>query len=949
MATRTCKVGVHGRNDETFEEGDYQAIREARLEVIKMMSHTRRDVFQRIKGENPDIEIITRLFHGGGFIEPGQFIQDVLPVMAQLQPFCTMFQIGNEPNHAARIEGWGKEDDDARNFNQWFLQVYSALKQAHPWAQLGFPGLAVPDPAHRDRAWLRLCRDAIDRADWLGCHCYWQTPPGGGSVMLEEHSGLCFKYYHEMYPNKVIHILECGNSNGQNPAFSTDENLYADEYVTWLNEVFKSPYIGSASFFILSSPDPAWRSFAWRRNGHMTSIVARIGAMARPPLRPVSTGQPPVTPPATGGVTGGPAPIGVLPNVFTNQHLINAFFFLAGELGIKGDELMANAGLDVLQLAASEQTRQLRYSGTPVDNLPGLADDVRARIKANLVRELRNVKRWTGVVSAPAGLNLRTQPSSEAAVLLTLADQTELEALNDDDPQSEWLLAATTDGAAGFVARRFVKRTDIPTPVIPSQPPVVTLSPTGQPVQRLPGFFCSDTALATIPLAATDPDEIVLAANAGDGARRLAGIWNRYGGLLRVLADKMGIDPAVAVAVLAVESGGAGFANGRMIIRFENHLFYEEWGKDHQEFFFQYFTFGKPRWQGHTWRPSPNHPFQEFHGNQDAEWQVLNFAIRLNDTVARRSISMGAPQIVGRNHERIGYPTVQDMFNAFSSNERAHILGLFDFIRTDPVMAQALRTGDYLTFATRYNGEGQAPFYADLIRQSVQGFQTLRTSPAMASLTRGAEGGAALDPALDAAVAFLPGPQPPGVSREIAPTTAPAEDAHHVELPVPGLPGGQEIDPELLAAWRKHVEQGLENNNIMFNRVLRAFMTPYYLTITMYILLFLVGVGLFVTAAWLSYANGADNTAYFFGGLGVATFLAFFVSKPLRALEENLQFITWLGIIYNTYWTRLLYMQDSTSVHTDLKDATSQAEQSIDRLIDKNTMLSKERPGFSIR
>ena len=135
----------------------------------------------------------------------------------------------------------------------------------------------------------------------------------------------------------------------------------------------------------------------------------------------------------------------------------------------------------------------------------------------------------------------------------------------------------------------------------------------------------------------------------------------------------------------------------------------------------------------------------------------------------------------------------------------------------------------------------------------------------------------------------------------------------------------------------------------MFNRVLGAFMTPYYLTVVMYGLLFLVGVGLFVVAAWLSYANGADNTAYFFGGLGVVTFLAFFVSKPLRALEENLQFITWLGIIYNTYWTRLLYMQDSATVHDDLKDANHQAETSLNKLIDKDTELSKERPGFSIR
>jgi hypothetical protein len=941
MSTRTCKVGVHGRNDERFEEGDYQAIREAKIEVVKMMSHTRLEVFQRIKAENPGIEIITRLFYGGGFIEPGQFIQRMIPVMGQLKPYCTMFQIANEPNHVARIEGWGAEDADARNFNSWFLQVYAALKEAHPWAQLGFPGLAIPDAAHRDRAWLQICREAITRADWLGCHCYWQTPPNGGSVMLADHSGLCFKYYHEAYPDKVIHILECGNSNGQNPAFSTDENLYAEEYVTWLGEVFKYPYIGSASFFLLSSPDPAWHSFAWRRDGRMTSIVSRIGAMVRPPLRPVSVGEPPVTP---SPVPSAGVPIGLLPNVFTNQHLINAFFYLAGELGLRGDDLLARAGLDVHQLAADEATRQVRYSGPTVDRLPGLTAEERARLKANLVRELRNVKRWSGVVNAPAGLRLRSEPSTEAAVIANLTDQTPLEILNDDDPQSPWLLVATNDGAAGFVARDFVRRTDAPTPMIAGQPPVITPSPAGPPVQRLPGFFCSDPELATVPLAATGPNEIPIGAHLGPGAQRLANTWNRYGGLLTVLADKLGIDPAVAVAVLLVESGGAGFANGRMIIRFENHLFYEEWGKAHADRFFQHFSFGKPVWEGHTWRPSTQHPFQSFHGNQDAEWQVLTFAAGLDDTAAKRSISMGAPQILGRNHERIGYPTVQAMFNAFSSDERAHILGLFDFIRTDAALVQALRSGNYVAFASGYNGTGQAQYYANLINESRQAFLALRPAPAMAAMAPAGEGGPALDPEQDAAIAFLPIPQPPGVFVEVEPTPPATETGTEQEAQPANV-----LDQELRAAWRKHVEQGLQNNNIMFNRVLQAFMIPYYLTVAMYILLFLVGVGLFILAARLATGTGTQTASYIFGGLGVVTFLAFFVSKPLRSLEENLQFITWLGIIYNTYWTRLLYMQNATSVHADLKDATSEAEASIGRLIDKNTALSKDRPGFSIR
>src|SRR5690606_31568339 len=51
-------------------------------------------------------------------------------------------------------------------------------------------------------------------------------------------------------------------------------------------------------------------------------------------------------------------------------------------------------------------------------------------------------------------------------------------------------------------------------------------------------------------------------------------VWNLYGGLLSVLADRIGVDPAYAVAVVCVESGGQGFGpDGRVVIRFENHIF----------------------------------------------------------------------------------------------------------------------------------------------------------------------------------------------------------------------------------------------------------------------------------------------------------------------------------------------------------------------------------------
>jgi hypothetical protein len=288
MAARTCRVGLHGRNYETFEEVDYQIVREARIETLKMMSQTQPDVFKRLKSENPDIEFIVRLWDDrmgvGRHPTPEQFVERMVPIMQGLRPFAAKFEIHNEPNHLQRYEGWGQDDADARDFNQWYQQVFKLLKQRCPWALLGFPGLAIP---HRDLEWVEICRPAVEMSDFLGVHCYWQTTPQEPRNHLANFWGLRFKYYHDKFPGKVIDLLEVGNSNAQSGLPITDAEI-ARQIVEYFQELFKYPYLNSASPFIMSSPDPTWDSFAWRKvSGEVKPVVASIRAMPRPPLQPV--------------------------------------------------------------------------------------------------------------------------------------------------------------------------------------------------------------------------------------------------------------------------------------------------------------------------------------------------------------------------------------------------------------------------------------------------------------------------------------------------------------------------------------------------------------------------------------------------------------------------------------------------------------------------------------
>ncbi|KAA3659893.1 MAG: DUF3380 domain-containing protein [Calditrichaeota bacterium] len=212
--------------------------------------------------------------------------------------------------------------------------------------------------------------------------------------------------------------------------------------------------------------------------------------------------------------------------------------------------------------------------------------------------------------------------------------------------------------------------------------------------------------------------------------KKVARTWNKFGGLLTNLCGAYRIEPGAAVAVLCVESSGKGFEarnQNRMIIRFENHLFWKYWGKQNPEKFHKHFKYGKYQnnklkvWLGHSWRPDPTGSWQTFHGSQPKEWNVLEFARSLSDSDALTCISMGMPQVMGFNYKAIGYNSVEEMFDKFNSDIRYHIQGLFDFF--DKRMIRALQKRDFVEFAGYYNGSGQKQKYGQWIQNHYDAFQ----------------------------------------------------------------------------------------------------------------------------------------------------------------------------------------------------------------------------------
>lgn len=183
--------------------------------------------------------------------------------------------------------------------------------------------------------------------------------------------------------------------------------------------------------------------------------------------------------------------------------------------------------------------------------------------------------------------------------------------------------------------------------------------------------------------------------------------------LIAEMAQRYNVGERRIAAVIQVESGGRGFDDGRLIIRFEPHVFASLVDTAISDFF----KVGTPAWNGnqHLMRPSQDAEWKAFHGSQDREWLALALASMIDAEAAWASCSMGAPQIMGFHYKALGYASARDMARAFAHGESVQIVAMLAWMESSGAL-EALRDGDYVRFATIYNGPGQAHYYAQLLR-----------------------------------------------------------------------------------------------------------------------------------------------------------------------------------------------------------------------------------------
>jgi len=74
---------------------------------------------------------------------------------------------------------------------------------------------------------------------------------------------------------------------------------------------------------------------------------------------------------------------------------------------------------------------------------------------------------------------------------------------------------------------------------------------------------------------------------------------------------------------------------------------------------------------------------------------------------------------------------------------------------------------------------------------------------------------------------------------------------------------------------------------------------------------------------------GEAAAAIGLAGLTVGIFAAFFLQRPSAALERNAIFMPWVSIVLTTFWTRMLYLDDPSTLDVKLGHAAKEASDEL--------------------
>ncbi|MBL4650381.1 MAG: DUF3380 domain-containing protein, partial [Aureispira sp.] len=185
------------------------------------------------------------------------------------------------------------------------------------------------------------------------------------------------------------------------------------------------------------------------------------------------------------------------------------------------------------------------------------------------------------------------------------------------------------------------------------------------------------------------------------------GTWGALLGIARIkgqlasFSKQYGVEPAVILAIQAIESGGNGFLpDGRPKILFEGHIFWRELkkaGKDPAALQAGNENIIYSRWV------KTNYKYNE------KEYDRLALAEKIDKTAALKSASWGEFQIMGFNYASSGFSDVASFVDSMYKPGVSQLAGLMGFLKENRLLRHV--QGDsknWAALAKGYNGPAYA-------------------------------------------------------------------------------------------------------------------------------------------------------------------------------------------------------------------------------------------------
>jgi hypothetical protein len=121
------------------------------------------------------------------------------------------FELHTAPNLAR--EGCFDTWLSGHEFARWWIDVVNLLRESYPFGKFGFPGLApgahVPGERLEAQVFMEQADEALLSADWIGVRCNWNN----SSEMVDENHGARDQIVRRWYPEKLLFVTDCGNTN----------------------------------------------------------------------------------------------------------------------------------------------------------------------------------------------------------------------------------------------------------------------------------------------------------------------------------------------------------------------------------------------------------------------------------------------------------------------------------------------------------------------------------------------------------------------------------------------------------------------------------------------------------------------------------------------------------------------------------------------------------------